>query len=508
MKHQLRAVFLHRANSHNQGFAIVVALGLGLSLTLIGLMMMTRSQGDVSTASNQRATAKSLAVAETAIVRIQTLIDRNRAIATYPICGNASLSDTSPCSDTVNPSWFNKAAIHAGGATISSAVPSAATRNWQNIDAANPSKGQYRIIDYSYDDTAKAASLTIEGRVEQDIGRGPSITRLTVDIPIVSTAAAGGIPGLWAQSFSMTNPGVKINAHVIDSYQQLTGGVSFAAANSPDPHLGTLPNIPIPNLRPYTLSTTPAVVTVSNVPFPPLPGNTYPGQVATIPAANMNNKACIQITTEEIKYPEDGDIFTDAAGIRGTYRTTDSATAPSMSGNYAYRFPNCYGGSISLNNTGSVTFGKSIDQTFSLFLDANLTTANTGTIKPFPLDTIPNSTNSAAIIIYSDGDINLNNAAALAPPEKFQIYNYGVHNITTANVGDIRGFIFAPESTVTSNNAGSFIGAVWAKRFSSSNFGSVYQANLDASKLKVTAPSTGSKNKMGGISSWDRQQVN
>jgi Tfp pilus assembly protein PilX len=90
-----------------QGFATVVALGLGLALTLIGVMMVTRSQSDVSTASSQRATAKSLAAAETGIVRFQTLIDRHRAIATYPACGDASFITTGTCSDTTNPSWFN-----------------------------------------------------------------------------------------------------------------------------------------------------------------------------------------------------------------------------------------------------------------------------------------------------------------------------------------------------------------------------------------------------------------
>ncbi len=506
MKPQLKINLVFHADGRNQGFATVVALGLGLSLTLIGVMMITRSQGDVSTVTSQRAISKSFAAAETGIVRFQTLIDRNREIAILPACGNASLSNTTPCSDATNPSWFVPPLPTPD-------VTAAATRAWKNIDPANPNRGQYRLIDYTYDVTTQVGTLIVEGRVEQNTGRGASTTRLAVTIPISTTAVGGavsGVPGLWAQSFYMGNPAVQINANILDS-SQVIGGKTFAASNNaPDDYLGKIPILPLPNTPPpYDRTTTVPIVTPFNVPFPPLPGVTYAGQVASIPAANMNNKPCIQITTEtpELNYPVDGDVFTDAAGTVGTYHTTDAATAPSMSGNYAYRFPNGCGGSMSFNQTSSVIFGKSVNQTFSLFLDGNLTMANTGTIKPFPLNTNPTASDSAALIIYINGDVNLNNSAGLSPPEKFQLYIYGVRNMTTANVGNFRGFIFAPESTVTSNNTGAFIGAVWTKNFSSS-LGSVYQSDLDATKLKVTVPTTGSKPRMGNISSWTPQQVN
>jgi hypothetical protein len=56
-------------------------------------------------------------------------------------------------------------------------------------------------------------------------------------------------------------------------------------------------------------------------------------------------------------------------------------------------------------------------------------------------------------------------------------------------------------------NTGSIIGAVWTQSFSSSNQGGVYQGITDPSQLKVQL-GTGATNKLGGITSWNRQAIN
>lgn len=501
MKSRLKIAVVTRTNE--RGFATVVALGIGLSLTLIGLMMVTRSQGDVSTTSSQRAIAKSLAAAETGIVRFQTAIDRNRAIAIYPACGNSSLSDATPCSDTTNPSWFNSAAIPTS-ATISPAVSAAATRNWQDIDPATSSTGQYRLIDYTYDSVLKSATLTVEGRVEQNVGRGPSTTRLVVTIPIIPSALPAVLPGLWAQNFSAgNNPNIKIAATVLDA-SEIIGGASFLPTYNS--LLRNLPSKPIPMNQPYPLSTTAATVTKNNFPFPPLPGNTYAGNLASIPAASINTKACINTNTT-LSYPQDGDVFTDASGATnlGTYNSTDSASAPSRSGNYIYRFDpsTCGGKSLILTNSASLTLGNSINQTFTLFTDGAIDLRNSATLESFS----DGSGNAAGVTIYSNDDISLGNHTAFAPSEKLQVYVYGNHQVTLNNNVDMRGFLFAPDSSVTLANSGSFVGTVWAKNFSTNNTASLYQNSLDVSQLTLTNYIE-SSNKIGSISSWGRQQIN
>ena len=501
MKSRLKIAVVTRANE--RGFATVVALGIGLSLTLIGLMMVTRSQGDVSTTSSQRAMAKSLAAAETGIVRFQTTIDRNRPIATYPACGNSSLSDATPCNDTTNLSWFNSAAIPTS-TTISPDVSAAATRNWQNIDPANFNKGQYRLIDYTYDSILKSASLTVEGRVEQDVGRGPSTTRLVVTLPIIPSDLPAVLPGLWAQNFSLNNPNVKVAATVLDA-SGIIGGTSFSPIY--DSFLRNLPNTPIPMTQPYPLSTTAATVTKNNFPFPPLPGNTYAGNLAGIPAANINAEDCINIgNSTTLSYPQDGDVFTDAFGAvnLGTYHSTDSASAPSRSGNYIYRFPStCNGQSISLSNTASLTFGNSVNQTVRLFTDGAINVANSAILQSFS----DGSGKAAGVTIYSNNDISLGNYTAFAPSEKLQVYVYGTHQVTLNNNVDMRGFLFAPGSNVALANSGAFVGTVWAKNFSASNTGSFYQNSLNVSQLTLTNY-IHSSNQIGGINSWGRQQIN
>jgi hypothetical protein len=389
-------------------------------------------------------------------------------------------------------------------------VSSAVTRDWQNIDPSDGRKGQYRLVDYTY--TSGVGTLTVEGRIDQQgVGRGPSTTRVEVTIPIASGSGSSstnpvGIPGLWTQSFTLDNINVPLATNIIDASGCVSGSTSFANANLNYQLLKNIPISPLPTSAPYPLSSTPGTVTVKNLAFPPLPGGTYTGQIATFPAANFNNKSCITIgDNTNITFPQAGDIFTDETGATqlGTYNSSDAATAPSQSGTYIYRISNCYGASISLNNTGGIRFGTSANQTFIIFLDGSLTTANTGTVSAYA-----SGGNNAALIIYSNGNINLNNAAALAPPEKMQIYNYGANNIVLANTGDIRGFLFAPQSNVRSDNAGSFIGAVWSKSYTAANYGGVYQANIDTSKLKIPMTVSVTTNKLGNISSWSRKQVN
>lgn len=535
---RLKQVLIRCAKLGSQGSTTVIAVGIGLAMTMIGMVMMTRSQGDVSTVSGQRATAKSLAASETGIVRLQTFIDRYRAIATYPACGDSSLLTTGTCTDTTNPSWFNPSAIPnlsasgsssgSSGSTscttaspspspspspssspgsVSSLVASAATQNWQNIDPANLGKGQYRLIDYTYG--SGVGTLTIEGRVDQQgVGRGPSTTRLEITMPITSTiGTTGAAPtaGLWAQDFGFSNSKAQVAANVLDSSGcGGSGQTSFLPTYASFSY--NLPITPIPSTVPYPLSGTISTVTTKQTAFPPLPGNTYTGQLATFPPANINTKSCISSSAKtDVVYPQPGDIFTDTTGAtnQGTYNSSDLPTAPSGLGTYIYRFDaSCGGKSIAFSSTGGLKLGTSVNQTFILFLDGQLSTSNSGGVSGYT-----DGSNESTVIIYSNADIKITNGGSITAPDKLQIYNYGSNLITLTNTGDIRGFVFAPQSEVKLTNKGSMIGAVWTQRFSSSNEGGVYQSIFDDSKLQVKLGNGGS-NTLGNISSWNRKPIN
>lgn len=70
-----------RRRSNEQGFAIPIAVGMGLVMLLVGVTMIIRSQGDQVTASAQKATAQSLAIAEGGLSR--TLDTLNKTTPNY-----------------------------------------------------------------------------------------------------------------------------------------------------------------------------------------------------------------------------------------------------------------------------------------------------------------------------------------------------------------------------------------------------------------------------------------
>jgi hypothetical protein len=203
MKRKLKSALRHHFNHQGeQGFVLPIAIGLGLAMILVGTTMVIRSQGDQVTASAQQATSRGQSAAETGISRYQALINNNRAIAVY--------------SRTGTPSWTNAAAIPGintvcnGGSA--SAVTAASTTAWQDVDANDSTKGQYRLIDYIYAGVAGQApgtgTLTVEGRVNQSgIGStatarmGTATTRLQVNIPVRQGNLNNvPFPGMWVKN--------------------------------------------------------------------------------------------------------------------------------------------------------------------------------------------------------------------------------------------------------------------------------------------------------------------
>ena len=162
--------------SSEQGFAIPIAVGMGLIMLLVATTMIVRSQGDRTTASAQMATNGGLSAAETGITRYQSLINSNRVITTY--------NRTAPSG---SPSWNNASTIPGvnntctGNVNGANAVSAKSTTDWQDVDPSNaatgyagdPSKGQYKLVDYVYQRDSAATptpgigTLTVEGRVNQ-----------------------------------------------------------------------------------------------------------------------------------------------------------------------------------------------------------------------------------------------------------------------------------------------------------------------------------------------------
>ena len=332
--------------SSEQGFAIPIAVGMGLIMILVGTTMIVRSQGDEVTALTQKATNRGLSAAETGISRYQSLIYKNRVIATYKDCDGARNS-SGVCPDTgTTKSWANAAQLAGiascggGGATV---VTANSTTAWRDVSTEDlngngtldagedlngngtidrdPSLGQYRLVSYVYPAPGATGivgtapgicQLTVEGRVNQSgtgntatIGAGTATTRLQVNIPVeAADLNSVPIPGAFIKKGG-TGQNAIIGNVLLNDCNASPGDVKIAedpATRQPylDPNTG----------EPYKAQHTSAI-------FPPLPT-----QPTIITSPNNQNLGTLS-SKVTLTLPKPGDKTTDSNGVvdpNGVYR--------------------------------------------------------------------------------------------------------------------------------------------------------------------------------------------
>lgn len=191
MNKNLKLVLKNR--STEQGFAIPIAVGLGLIMILLGVTMVVRSQGDQVTASAQKATADSLAIAETGVTRVQAFLNKNSGLAnqSYPWTTYLSNLPTSCTSGTL----YTEA------------------EDFDNLVAVNGGTGQFRVISYTPNTTEGV--LVVEGQALQGT-TVKSTSRLQVNLALDhSRIPSFNPPGVWAQKFNLGNN--RITGSVIDA---------------------------------------------------------------------------------------------------------------------------------------------------------------------------------------------------------------------------------------------------------------------------------------------------
>jgi hypothetical protein len=203
---------------HNEdGFAIPIAIGLGLITILLATTAVIKAQNDKIAAVSKKDANASLYAAENGISRIQAFLNQYRSAASAPACQSWS---TINCSDTTGISWavatqlpstLNaecSAASTLAGAQA--AVSNAATRQWVAVDAADVTKGQYRLVEYNAP-TSSLGVLIVEGRATS-VASNASVARLKVDIPLFPPGNEQ-TPALWAKTSVEGSP--QINGYVM-----------------------------------------------------------------------------------------------------------------------------------------------------------------------------------------------------------------------------------------------------------------------------------------------------
>lgn len=164
MNTKLKIALIRRYS--NQGFAMPIAIGMGFIMLLIAATMIMRSHGDQVTASAQKATAQSLAVAEGGITR--TLAKLNQ-----PEPDISSLLKRTY--DPINPDT-GKNYLGSDGIPNSNDETTTAVNEWTSSNmppctsttdllSGNIGNSTYEVLAYRYDATNKTGTLLVKGQV-------------------------------------------------------------------------------------------------------------------------------------------------------------------------------------------------------------------------------------------------------------------------------------------------------------------------------------------------------
>jgi hypothetical protein len=252
---------LLKTKNKEGGFTMVLILGLGLFMLITGVAAIKMSSNSEVNSKVQEKTQQSLAAAELGLARIQEILDQNRFMAVYPDCASARTDPDGDglfdvCPDTTQESWEefeNLVADYTEGAfCIDPNDPSSdpgpdgglSYASWQDVDDNDPSKGQYRLVSYTYEakdpgsgtDLPGVGKLIVEGRTNQGVADANAstkaintgITRLQVEIPIRKNTQEyeTNVPGLWMNYYSNVDMGLnKVQGSILVSDEgcQLNG---------------------------------------------------------------------------------------------------------------------------------------------------------------------------------------------------------------------------------------------------------------------------------------------
>ncbi len=140
MNTKLKFALIHRYSE--KGFAMPIAIGMGLIMILIAATLMMRSHADQTTASAQKATARSLGTSETGVTRVQSLLNR------YGILASTTLTDisTTPPSSSWKLEYQNSTPSTCSAGAGATEIEGYRLNQWINLD----SESKFKVTEYTY----------------------------------------------------------------------------------------------------------------------------------------------------------------------------------------------------------------------------------------------------------------------------------------------------------------------------------------------------------------------
>lgn len=460
--------FAFKNSSSDQGFAIPIAIGMGLIMLLIASTMIVRSQGDQVSASAQKATAQSLAIAEGGMSR--TLFKLNQS---NPDISSMLTRTYDPIDSSTGKTYLGPDGKANSGDEETVAVNEWTTANMPpcttNTDILSGTIGNstYQVLAYRYNTATKTGTLLIKGQV----GTGTSSESRIQQTFNVSPKTGSLVGVLGTSDISLDNNDVRgINGNV-------------ACTN--------LSNCPVTCPNPYTDSAYQEAVrtgigadnqgyvdgkifvgSVPPVTLPDMPAvwnglGTAPTKAFTISvssAIDINN-------TDALTFPRSSDFTNHAAGTP-----------------YHYQIP-----SITAKGSSKITIKT----------EKNASTNPTGDPVYFWV-----SGN-----IDMQGNSELVHAVSSTNPTDFRIYGTSTSSqsiVVGSGAAGMDAMIFAPNAKVGINGTGTINGLVYAKSFG--EVGSNGNATVNVPNNINLASSLGDlavyfSNQTDSINSWQRQAV-
>ena len=479
----------------DKGYVIPVVFALGLIMTLIGTISIFQSGDEEIISISQRDTSRALAAAEAGVARYREQINRYKIIAMYDACDDADQDGTgdnwgtTTCNDPTNEdnvtSWASTTIPNldtycpAEGNTTADNdddVEALASRGWQNI-GNDSSQGQYRLIDYIYNEPADAdyvnerydpqptGTLIVEGRVNQQNTNpanelGASVASIRVELPVQP-----GIPN----SDPNLNPDGSQKISVDAFLNAFNPALWIMNANDNDINLGDIRvngNIVVtdadcdfsgnlPDTSDLFDSTNNSIIVdPRNLSLVVDPASLAPPPPAIPPLANVNEITLAELTTESL--PINGAIDTTVQGdIVYYYKLVDAVNPdPAILGNAT---------------------------------DLNLVAGNTINIR-----------SGRKVVLFVEGDISINaaggninvNPAAVNNSSHLEIYVTDASKSINFN-GDsdinIKALLHAPGSPVTiaGDPNVTFTGAMWVENFTGTTLTETFDINVDTADAAI-----------------------
>lgn len=451
---KLKIAFIRR--SSEEGFALPITVGLGLIMLLIAATLVVKAQGDQTTASAQKATAQSLAIAEGGLSKTLAKL-------------NQSNPDISPLlKRTYDPDGLTGTAVNEWTTTTPTGQKEWTTSSNQPC-AIEPDallngtigNSTYTVLAYRYDPITKKGTLVVKGSVPVGVTSSESRVQQVVN---VSPKAASLIGVLGTSDIALGNNDVLgINGNVActnttncpltcpSSQARLIDAIGGGGSADVDG------KIFVGSITPPTLPTMPTVWNGIGT----APTTEFTLQ---LPDYTVNNTILV--------FPRPSDFLTHRAGTPYHYKIDTI---------------NASGFNITINTQRNIATNPTGDPVYFWV---------SGEIR-------------------MGGSSQLNHTASADNPTAFRIYGTGsptpVQDILVASgASDVDAFIFAPNARVGINGTGTIDGLVYAKSFG--EIGANGNAVINVPNSPNLASSLGDlavyfSNQTDSINSWQRQAV-